>query len=190
MLFNLYCKLGFQHIADLQAYDHILFLVALCAIYTIKDWRRILILVSAFTVGHSLTLALAALNVILPNTALVEFLIPVTIFFTSIFNIFQQNENTKLYIRINYVFALLFGLVHGLGFSTYLRSLLSQEEAIWPPLLAFNVGIELGQLLIVASILLVSIILFRFITQRTWLVLASVSTAIISFGMLLERWPF
>lgn len=190
MLFDLYCKLGFLHIADPKAYDHILFLVALCAIYTIKDWRKILILVSAFTLGHSLTLGLAALNIILPNTAIVEFLIPATIFFTSIFNIYQQNESTKAYIRINYIFAGLFGLVHGLGFSTYLRSLLSKTETIWQPLLAFNIGIELGQLLIVASILLISVILLRFISQRTWLVLLSVSTGIVSFTMLLERWPF
>ncbi len=152
-LFETYLKLGFNHISDLNAYDHILFIVALCAVYEIHQWRHLLVLVTAFTIGHSITLALATLGVIIIPTNIVEFLIPVTILLTALFNIFEHAEALdKGAIRKNYFIALFFGMIHGMGFSNYLRALLGDEESLIAPLFAFNIGLELGQLLIVACI--------------------------------------
>lgn len=161
--FATYFQLGFQHITDLNGYDHILFVVALCAIYSLRDWRRVLLLVTAFTVGHSVTLALATLRLFSYRTDFVEFLIPVTILATAIANFFYREPEGRLRKsattpapRVRYAMALLFGLIHGLGFSNYLRSLLGREASIVRPLLAFNIGLEVGQLLIVAVVLLLT----------------------------------
>jgi len=159
--FALYFGLGKDHILDYaNGYDHILFVVALCAIYLVRDWRKILILVTAFTIGHSITLALATLNLISINTEFIEFLIPLTIFITSFSNLFRKEESIDHNkIQINYVFALFFGLIHGLGFSNFLRSLLGKESQIVSPLLAFNLGLELGQIIVVTLFLVISYIL-------------------------------
>ena len=134
--FSLYFGLGRDHILDyINGYDHILFVLALCAIYLVRDWKKILILVTAFTIGHSITLALATLNIISVNSDFIEFLIPLTIFITSFSNLFRKEgsiDNSK--VQINYVFALFFGLIHGLGFSNLLRSLLGKESNIVSPL--------------------------------------------------------
>jgi len=148
--FQLYFQLGIQHILDLKGFDHILFVVALCAIYVTRDWKKILILVTAFTIGHSITLALATLKLVKVNSDWIEFLIPVTIAVTAVSNIFSPKPSSGRGIQINYVFALFFGLIHGLGFSNYLRSLLGKEASIFQPLLAFNLGLEVGQLVIVS----------------------------------------
>ncbi len=159
--FSLYFGLGKDHILDyINGYDHILFVLALCAIYLVRDWRKILILVTAFTIGHSITLALATLNIISVNSDFIEFLIPLTIFITSFSNLFRKEASIdKGKVQINYVFALFFGLIHGLGFSNFLRSLLGKESNIVSPLLAFNLGLELGQIIVVIVFLAVSYIL-------------------------------
>lgn len=149
--FESYLKLGFNHIADLAAYDHMLFIVALCAVYRAAQWKHILVLVTAFTIGHSLTLALATLGVFVIPGDIVEFLIPLTIFVTAFLNIFEHVEQAeRRKMSWNYGLAMFFGLIHGMGFSNYLRMLLGDEESLLQPLFAFNVGLELGQLLIVA----------------------------------------
>ncbi len=164
--FSLYFGLGKEHILDyVNGYDHILFVVALCAIYLVRDWKKILVLVTAFTIGHSITLALATLNVISVNSEFIEFLIPLTIFITSFSNLFRSEANIdQSRVQINYVFALFFGLIHGLGFSNFLRSLLGKESTILSPLLAFNLGLELGQIIVVTLFLAVSFILVDLIT--------------------------
>jgi hypothetical protein len=151
-MFTTYFQLGFEHITDLNGYDHILFLIALCAAYRYTDWRSILILVTAFTVGHSITLALAVLNIIPVNAVWIEFLIPLTIFITALKNIVLQQRNQPIAAttKATYALALGFGLIHGMGFSNFLRSLLGDELTF--PLFAFNVGLEVGQLIIVAVI--------------------------------------
>ena len=176
-LFETYLTLGFEHIADPQAYDHIVFIIALCAIYRIAEWKKVAILVTAFTVGHSLTLALAALDLIKINRDLIEFLIPLTILITSLYNVAKplekEQEGVSLFsksINVNYFFALFFGLIHGMGFSNFFKSLLGQESSIVAPLFAFNVGIELGQLIIVAFLLLASYLalsVFK-LSQKSW----------------------
>ena len=173
--FQLYFNLGIQHILDLKGFDHILFVLALAVVYMIKDWGRILVLVTAFTIGHSLTLALATLKVIQVNTDLVEFLIPVTIAITALTNIVKPKSSSGRGVQINYLFALCFGLIHGLGFSNYLTSLLGKEQSIFTPLLAFNLGLEVGQVVIVVLFLLASTLItgiFR-INRKEWILVIS-----------------
>ncbi|MDZ4709766.1 MAG: HupE/UreJ family protein [Saprospiraceae bacterium] len=167
--FSVYFQLGIQHIADLAAYDHILFIVALCAIYSPADWKRLLILVTAFTIGHSLTLALAALDVIQFNQSLIEFLIPVTILITALLN-FVPTENVNLSLPWwKYILPLLFGFIHGMGFSNYFKSLLGKEESVLKPLFAFNLGIETGQVVIVIVLMLLAHFFVNFLRiQQTW----------------------
>jgi len=137
--FQTYLQLGFEHILDLGGYDHILFIVALCAIYRVEQWKKILILVTAFTIGHSLTLALAALEVVKVNATVIEFLIPVTILLTALYHVFKTDYNNQKAV-LNYSLALFFGLIHGLGFSNYFRALLGKEESIVQPLFALILG--------------------------------------------------
>jgi hypothetical protein len=156
--FELYFRLGVTHILDVAGADHILFIIALCAVYTLVDWRKILILVTSFTIGHSITLALSTLSIVKIDSAWVEFFIPVTIFITAAINIYKPTAG-KGKVHINYFLGLIFGLIHGLGFSNYLRSLLGKESSILEPLLAFNVGLEAGQIAIVAGFLAVTTLL-------------------------------
>lgn len=191
--FITYLDLGFKHISDIGAYDHILFIIALCAIYKLSEWRKVLILVTAFTIGHSVTLALAALKIISIPSDIIEFLIPVTIFITSIYNTFKkdrENEDSLFNkkININYFFALFFGLIHGMGFSNFFRSLLGQETNIVKPLFAFNLGLEAGQVIIVSFILFASFIAFNFarIKKKDWILFISGMTGGISLILMME----
>jgi hypothetical protein len=186
--FQLYFQLGVQHILDLEGFDHILFVVALCAIYVLRDWKKIIILVTAFTIGHSLTLALATLNLVRVNTDLVEFLIPVTIAITALSNVFKPKPSTGRGIQVNYIFALFFGLIHGLGFSNYLRSLLGKEASIFEPLLAFNIGLEVGQLVIVAIFMVAGGILHGIIgiNRRDWSMIISAIVLGMSLMMMFD----
>jgi hypothetical protein len=163
-------------------YDHILFVVALCALYLIRDWKKVLILVTAFTVGHSVTLALAAVGLIPVNEKLIEFLIPTTIFVTAVTNLFKDEETIdQRNFHINYAYALLFGLIHGMGFSNYFRTILGKDRGIVSQLLAFNIGLELGQIIIVVIFLTASFIFVDLfgINRRDWkLVISSMIAGI------------
>ncbi len=188
--FQLYLRVGFDHITDPNGYDHILFVMALCAIYQLKDWKKLLILVTAFTVGHSITLALATLKIVRFNTELIEFLIPITILFTCLLNFFRKTEIKKDDIR--YFFAVFFGLIHGLGFSNYLTALLGQAENITLPLFAFNVGLEIGQLAIVAATLLISFVLISLlkVKSREWNLILSGAVAGVALTLVADKWIF
>ena len=188
--FNLYFELGWQHILDWQGYDHILFVLALCGVYTISDWKKVLILVTAFTIGHSITLALSVFSVLSINTALIEFLIPVTIVITSLLNIVNKGPKPKG-LKIKYALALCFGLIHGMGFSNYLKSLLGKSTNIVWELLAFNVGLEVGQIAIVFAALTISFLLIWIVKIKRWDWTFFLSSAIfgISFIMAAQRLP-
>jgi hypothetical protein len=183
--FLLYLRLGFEHISDLKGYDHMLFVTALCAVYQFDQWRHLLWLVTAFTVGHSITLALATLNFITIHADLVELLIPITIFVTSLVNIVyalrssheRQADRRSEYAK--YALALGFGLIHGMGFSNFLRAMLGGEENIVAPLFAFNIGLELGQILILTVVLLVSTGMVRWagLARKDWSLVLSGATA-------------
>ena len=153
--FGFYLQLGFEHITNLAGYDHILFLIVLCAVYRLEQWKRVLILVTAFTIGHSLTLILVSLDVITIPSKIIRFLIPLTIFITAFNNVLSKppalNE-TPVKMSRNYFMALFFGLIHGMDFSNYFRALIMGTSSIVKPLFGFNIGIELGQLLVVLVI--------------------------------------
>ena len=185
--FRLYFELGMEHILDPRGYDHIMFVIALCTVFVIGDWKKVIILVTAFTIGHSITLALATLNVIRVNTALIEFLIPVTIFLTAISNIFSRTDTIRRSkMQINYFLALFFGLIHGMGFSNYLRAILGKDESIFTQLLAFNIGLEAGQIIVVVFFLIIAFIfidIFR-ISRRDWRLVISSAVMGIALTMM------
>ncbi|MBX2843880.1 MAG: HupE/UreJ family protein [Flammeovirgaceae bacterium] len=187
--FWVFLQLGFEHISDINGYDHILFIVALCAIYSFSQWREVLILVTAFTFGHSVTLALASLKLVSIGTGLIEFLIPVTIFITAIFNYFSKKEAHAKNANQRYLVALFFGLIHGLGFSNYLRSLLGDDSSIFWQLLAFNVGLEIGQVFIVFIILILALLFVQIgrVKKREWNLLLSGAAGGIALTMIFER---
>jgi len=192
-LFELYFKVGVHHIVNLKAYDHILFILTLCVVYSLKEWRRVLVLVTAFTIGHSLTLALATLDLVRVDGALIEFLIALTIFVTALVNLLvREKKVTPLQHYLKYAAALFFGLIHGLGFSNYLRSLLGTEKGLVLPLFSFNVGIETGQIMIVITILLLSKVavdLLR-VPRRVWNMVLSGAGLGVSLVLMIERFPF
>jgi hypothetical protein len=187
--FALYFGLGKDHILDYaNGYDHILFVLALCAVYLIRDWKKILILVTAFTIGHSITLALATLNIISFSTEIIEFLIPLTIFITAVGNLFKKDQNSVgRVIQINYFFALFFGLIHGLGFSNFLRALLGKTENILSPLFAFNLGLEIGQIIVVVLFLGLSFVLVDLLKVSRRDVRLVLSSAIAGIALVLLK---
>jgi hypothetical protein len=187
--FQLYFGLGKSHILDYaNGYDHILFVVALCALYLTREWKQVLILVTAFTIGHSITLALSTLRIISVKVELIEFLIPLTIFITAVSNLFKNENNlTSQSVQMNYFFAGFFGLIHGLGFSSYLRSILGKDETIVTQLFAFNLGLEMGQIIIVAIFMATAFILVDLfgLNRRDWKMV--ISSAIAGIALLLMK---
>ena len=190
--FGLYFSLGRQHIANLNGLDHILFIAALCIRSHFADWKKLLLLITAFTIGHSITLALSAFNIVHLPANWVEFLIPVTIFITAVSNLFIKKFVFKSKYPVIYFFALFFGLVHGLGFSNYLRSLLGRSQSIVVELLAFNIGLEVGQLLIVIALLFITFVALSLVKVNRREYILILSGGIIGFAlqMALQRLPF
>ena len=188
--FLFYLQLGWEHIISKDALDHQLFILALIAIFSFRDWKKVLILVTAFTIGHSLTLVLSALDVFRFPSDWVEFLIPCTIVFTALDNIiFSKNE--KKLIQLNYYLALLFGLIHGMGFANSVRMMLASEQDITLPLFGFNVGLELGQIVVVAIALFLHYIFSEVLklSNKIWIYIISVPIFIFALKMALERIP-
>ncbi|WP_025762985.1 HupE/UreJ family protein [Dyadobacter tibetensis] len=192
--FQAYLTLGFEHITDSYGYDHILFIMALCSIYTLVDFKKIFILITAFTIGHSVTLALATLNVVSLDPDLIEFLIPITILITAIANFFYLPPKFTFApkesgFNYRYPLALGFGLIHGLGFSNYLRVLLGSEADIFMPLLGFNLGLELGQLIIVLIFLSISFVLVEMmrVPRATWNLIISGIIAGMAISLIIQN---
>ena len=201
-VFQTYLQLGFLHICTPRAADHLTFLLALCAPYVLRDWRRVLALVTSFTVGHSLTLALATLGLVACKPAIIEALIPSTIIITALVNLRGAGAASAqpapglrpapVLVAAPNALALGFGLIHGLGFSNYLRALLGPNSRPVQELLAFNVGVELGQVLIVAAILLLGAVLLRGfgVRRRDWLLTTSGAALGIAALLLVQLlWP-
>ena len=190
--FKLYFGIGIDHILNPEALDHILFVAALCLRYLMKDWKKVIVLVTAFTIGHSVTLALSALGLVHFPTRWIEFLIPMTIVATALNNLVQKTNRVDQPSRlpIIYFFALFFGLIHGLAFANTLVSLVGKGNLLLP-LLAFNLGIEAAQLVVVAAILVISFIFVQLIRiRRVWWVRgASALVLIASLKMAFDRWP-
>jgi len=194
--FTVYLRLGFEHLLDLQGYDHILFLAVLCAAYSLKRWRELLVLVTAFTIGHSVSLAVATLRLVRVDTGLVEFLIPVTIVATAVTNLVglrrEDPAEHKVAARpLRYALALVFGVVHGLGFSNFLRLALGEERSLFVPLLSFNIGLELAQIVVAVGVLAVGMVAVRLVSlpERVWTLLLSVVAGGVAAVMAVQRWP-
>jgi len=188
--FMLYMQIGLRHVLDINAYDHILFLTALVVPYHFKDWRKIITLVSIFTLGHTLALVLAVFELVKINASLVEFLIPITILFTAIANLFKAGKgggNANMSVAI--IITLFFGIIHGLGFSNYFNSILagSPSDKLLP-MLYFAVGIELAQLAVVLAVLLLSFFVQYFIrnSKRDWIFITSSIIIGVVIPMLIE----
>ncbi len=214
--FTVYLRLGFEHLLDFQGYDHILFLAVLCAAYTLTRWRELLILVTAFTIGHSVSLAVATLRLVRVDSGIVEFLIPVTIVATAVFNLLvvqrqgrprrrsrstaakrrgrrpRSADTRRAERRSRYGAALLFGVIHGLGFSNFLRLVLGQERDILVPLLSFNIGLELAQIVLAGVLLIAAFIATRGLSvpERAWNIVVSTAAGATAAVMATQRWPF
>ncbi|HMS67381.1 MAG: HupE/UreJ family protein [Saprospiraceae bacterium] len=189
-MFNTYLELGINHILDIEGYDHILFIIALCAVFGIKDWKKILILATAFTIGHSITLALAALDLVKFPAKVIEILIPITIIITAITNILRSDRKEgEDFPKWNYYLPLFFGLIHGLGFSTFFRALMGKSSEVILPLFAFNVGVELGQIVIIAITMLLSFLLVNLagLKRNYWNLAVSILAIVVSCYLIYEK---
>ncbi len=158
VLFSTYFQLGWHHIASITAYDHLVFILAMSVGNTFKDWKKLAILVTAFTIGHSITLALGTMRMAFIPSEIIEFLIPTTILITALYHLFSGFKGNG---RVLYIMVLFFGLIHGLGFSNFLVQTLSAEQSLILPLLGFNVGLEAGQLLILSCFLILSLLVTK-----------------------------
>jgi hypothetical protein len=185
----MYGRLGFKHIIDLEGVDHILFVLALTLRYVWSDWKKILVLVTSFTIGHSLTLALSTLSMIDISVNWIELMIPVTILITALSNFWVKDFEFKEQNLTHYALALFFGLIHGLGFSNYLKSLLGKEASLLGPLFSFNIGLEIGQILIVGVILALSYALITGvkIPRKMYVRYGSILAISLSLRMIIER---
>lgn len=190
--FNLYFRLGIEHILTWDALDHILFVTALCLRYLVRDWKKVVVLVTAFTIGHSITLALSALGYVHVSAKWVEFLIPVTIVATAINNLLQRSQRVEhpSSLPVIYFFALFFGLIHGLAYAGTFLSL-EGKEGLVGHLLAFNLGIEVAQLVVVAAVLAISFIFVQLLKtpKLWWLRIGSMIILAASLKMAFERFP-
>jgi hypothetical protein len=189
--FSFYFKIGWQHIIGWDALDHQLFILALAAIYVVKDWKQVLVLVTAFTIGHSVTLYLSVKNIMTIDSRWVEFLIPCTILITAVTNLYQKKFTPKT-IRINYFLALFFGLIHGLGFANTIRVALASDQSLGWGLFGFNAGLEAGQIVVVLIILVVCFIVVDWLkaNRREWMIFVSGGAFFNAIVTAIERWPF
>ena len=185
--FKTWFFIGFDHIIDVQALDHTLFILALVVAYDSSQIKKIIFLVTAFTIGHSVTLALSALELISFNQKIIEFSIPLTIFLTALNNIVNRKESKKKFVSSNYIIGLVFGLIHGLGFANYLKALLFKGNIVFE-LFAFNVGIEIAQIILVFVFLFLSFLFSRFVFSKRedWILFVSALIMGISFMLILS----
>ena len=189
--FLFYLNLGWEHIISLDALDHQLFVLVLVAVFALKDWENILWIITAFTIGHSVTLALSVFDIVRAPAKWVEFLIPLTIVVTALDNILMRNRQKNL-MKMNFYLALFFGLIHGMGFANTARMMIANEQHIFLPLLGFNIGLELGQIAVVAVILVVQYVMLTLfkVNRKDWLLFISSGVFALSLKMTLERIPF
>lgn len=188
--FSMYFGLGWHHIISTDALDHILFIVALAVIYRLEDWRKVVILVTAFTIGHFLTLILSVTDLIRANPEWVEFLIPLTIVITAMYNLLNANLQPPP-ASSPYALALVFGLVHGLGYANAIRFVLVEEQSLGWSLFAFNFGLEIGQIVVVLAALILGEGVLRFtpLQRRYWVVIVSSIVILVAMNMVIDRIP-
>lgn len=181
--------MGFNHVLDFSAYDHILFLIVLAVVFGFHQWKKVLWLVTLFTIGHSVSLALSAYGILNIKTDLIEFLIPLTIFITGFVNVFTAKNTASKKENINLIFAIVFGFIHGLGFSNYFKMMVGKEENKLFPLLEFALGIEVAQVIIVLAILLIATVFQYFlrVRKRDWVLVCSSIVIGFAIQMMIDR---
>lgn len=187
--FWFYFGLGKNYILDINSVQHILFVIAVCAVYLLKDWRKVLILLLFFTVGYSLMLILIAMNIIRIKPELIQYLIPVTIFITAVSNVMKkQSTYYKKNLQSNYFLAMFFGLIHGAGFAHYLKNLLISGKPSVMQLVAYNLGIELAHMIIIFLFLIASYLFVNLISvnRRDWNLVISSGIAGIAITIMFE----
>ena len=181
--------MGLNHVLDFSAYDHILFLIVLAVVFSFNQWKKVIWLVTFFTIGHSLTLALSAYGVLKVRMDIIEFLIPLTIFITGWANILSTKKRGVGKENTNLILALFFGLIHGLGFSSYFKMMVGREEDKLVPLIEFALGIEVSQIIIVFGVLVLGTFLQTFfkVTKRDWILVSSAIVIGFSIQMMIAR---
>lgn len=186
--FKIYFNLGLYHVLDWQAYDHVLFLIVLTIFYSFKDWKNVFWLITFFTLGHTLTLALSAYDLLYIKMRIIEFLIPLTILITALYNLIVVKKPPKS-IGITVFFAFVFGLIHGLGFSSYFKILVDDSSAKLLPLLEFAIGIEIAQIVVVLGILILNYIVLNILKRpkRDWILVVSSIVIGVVIPMIIER---
>lgn len=185
---KLFLPMGWEHIMSWNALDHILFISALAVVFQLRQWKQVLLLITAFTIGHFLTLWLSVTGWVQFSDKWVEFLIPVTILLTAVSNFLRMSEKQSM--ELHYAMALGFGLIHGMGYANAIRFGLTEGQQLGWSLFGFNIGLELGQILVVSMILLIESIILKIGLKRSWWV-NGISALIffMAFQMLWERWP-
>lgn len=186
-MFGVYLKLGWQHILDMAGYDHILFVVALCILFSLSQWREVLILVTAFTLGHSVTLFLSVFELVTVDAGLIETLIPLTILLTALHNIYViYRDHLSHKLKVQYWIAALFGTIHGFGFSNFFKAISPDPAEMAISFFAFNLGVELGQLLIVIATLSSIFMVRRLLPNglKAWRLCVSVAVAILALWII------
>jgi len=188
--FAFYFEMGWQHIISWDALDHLLFIIALPSIYTLTDWKQLLILLTAFTIGHSVTLILSTYELLKFSSKWVEFLIPLTIVLTAAWNLYNRERGSGLF-RGNYLIALGFGLIHGMGFANTIRFMLASSQEIIIPLLGFNLGLEAGQILVVLIITLIGCLVVNALKLKKefWITGLSLVAGTYALYICYSRWP-
>ncbi|MEE9363979.1 MAG: HupE/UreJ family protein [Cellulophaga sp.] len=191
--FWFYCELGLDHVLDFSAYDHILFLSALTIPFTFRNWKKVLILATVFTIAHCLSLALSVYEILIFDVRLIEFLIPITIIITALFNLYyakrQVEEKSILWPILATIF---FGLIHGFGFSNYFKMLMAEEEEKLTALFGFATGIELSQIAIILSVLVFAYVSQSLLTvkQHIFILATSILIICITIPILINTFPF
>lgn len=183
-------KYGMNHVLDINAYDHVLFLLVLTVPYMFKDWKRIILLVTMFTLGHTVSLVLAVYGIVSVDASLIEFLIPITILVVALYNVFTAGKKaTSEKIGILFLSTLFFGLIHGLGFAGEFKMFVGRAENKLMPLVEFALGIELAQIIIVFVVLFLGFLcqtIFRF-SRRDWIVVLSAVVVGLVIPMLINN---
>jgi hypothetical protein len=186
-------KYGVNHVLDINAYDHVLFLIVLTVPYLFKDWKRVFLLVTMFTLGHTISLLLAVYGAVNIKSSIIEFLIPITIFIVALFNVFTSGKGAQQEkIGILFFSTLFFGLVHGLGFAGEFRMYIGKTQSKLIPLLEFALGIEIAQVIIVFLVLFLGYVfqtVFRF-NKRDWIMVISAVVVGLVIPLLLNNYPF
>lgn len=191
--FWFYVVLGFNHVMDLAAYDHMLFLAALSIPFTFRQWKDVLLLATLFAGAHCFSLALSAYQLVSVDTSLIEFLIPVTILLTAAFNIvYTLNKVKDSGIITHGVLTTFFGLIHGFGFSNYFNILVAQGEQKLGPLLGFATGIEISQALIIFSMLALIFLTLSFLKfkKSVFILISSTIIALATIPMMIKTFPW